>query len=275
MKRLFMAVASVGLALFISSAGAEDMSAATIMDRMISVLDNSYNSNKLTIITKKGDKVVGELIAGVARKHLADGNRILLVLLEPESAKGIAYLFRGKQDYSFDQWIYLPFLGRVRNVSGYGIYENFLGTDFTYADLGFSYQKGTHTIMEATKLGSTDCHKIDTTPDKGGFLYSHIISWVSKDTYLPIRQDYYDMSGHLWKQQFYENITRIGNKAVALSIRMMDLRDNTSTEFRTSEIMVDSTLLTDDVFVPEQLKYSLVCPVWEKVCYPKEKNTKE
>jgi hypothetical protein len=40
--------------------------------------------------------------------------------------------------------------------------------------------------------------------------------------------------------------------------------------FFISEVSLDLHLLTDEVFIPEQLKYSLSCPIWELVCYPKE-----
>lgn len=54
-------------------------------------------------------------------------------------------------------------------------------------------------------------------------------------------------------------------------IRMLGLLDNNSTELKMSEVNTEFQLLTDEMFIPEQLSHSLECPVWEKVCYSIDK----
>ena len=82
----------------------------------------------------------GETIHWVAReamKQFPDGKRMVMVMLEPTEVKGNAYLIWEPKDKLSAVWTYMPVLRRVRELAGVDAYEHFLGTDFTYADLGF------------------------------------------------------------------------------------------------------------------------------------------
>ncbi|MDX9786538.1 MAG: outer membrane lipoprotein-sorting protein [Desulfobacterales bacterium] len=271
MKKQLLFATLMCLMLSVGSVKAETLDAGAIMEKMLSVVDGrSGVSHKINIIIKDKDVVVGQMMAGAAAKKIQDGNRLLIVLLEPKEVKGVSYLLHKFNASEIEQWSYFPYIGRVRQISGASVYDSFLGTDFNFSDLGYSHRNGVHKLLGEETLDGALTYKIETISQAKPVFYSRIVSWVAKDSFLPLRQDYYDAAGRLWKRQLYENITNINNFAVPLLIRMLDLQRNTSTEFNMSEINTDSTLVNDEMFTPEQLKYSLVCPVWEKVCYPVE-----
>ena len=267
MKQLFYCVFVISLVFSAASSKAEPPDAKCIMEKMKNVLESYSTSQKVNIIIKNRDEQTGQLVAGSARKILPDGNRSLIVLLEPKNLKGLAYLFRELKDQSIDQWTYPPYLGRVRKISNVNAYESFLNTDFTYADLRFIDSKSNVKLLEEVDLDGSPTYKMEIIPQEKSHYYSRSIMWISKDTFLPLRRDYYDMNKTLWKRQLFEQITYINGVPIPFRVRMLDLKAKTSTEFNIIEIN-SGVELPDAMFVPEQLKFSLKCPVWEKVCYP-------
>jgi hypothetical protein len=267
MKKTIIGFILFGIFISIAPVHAEILSADKILDRMINVVANRSLSQQMTIITKVGDQIGGKMMAGAARKQFSDGNRAIIVLLEPEKARGISYLFSSANNSLVDQWAYLPYIGRVRKIVGTSVFESFLETDFTFSDLSYLHCQGTHKILGEEKLDDTNVYKIEATPDKAMILYSKVVIWIAKENYLPIRQDFYDTKGRLWKRQLIEEITTIDGQATPLKIKMLNLLENISTELKMSAINTKIELLEDKMFMPEQLSHSLECPVWEKVCY--------
>jgi hypothetical protein len=253
---------------------AEIPDAATIIKNMNNNTDAHPISKKLTIIVKNGEQITGQMVAGTARKKLSDGRRFLLVLLEPQSLKGLSYLLHDSYDNPTEQWIYLPYIDRVRKIDETSYYESFLSTDFTFADLSLiSSRNEKFKYLGEEEIGGMKAYKIESTSKEPNYYYSRIINWITKDTFLLVRRDYYSPNNILWKKQLFENLTLINGVLMPLRIRMINIQNNTSTELIVNELDPD-TELPDEIFVPEQLKYSLKCPVWQKVCYPTEKSDK-
>jgi hypothetical protein len=270
MRRLYFFPMITFFILAASSLNAETMEANAIIDKMKKALHGNSISEKVTIIIKDREQRTGQMVAGRAQKTFPDGNRSVLVLLEPEGLKGLAFLFHERNDQTIDQWLYAPHSGRVRKFIGFNVYECFLHTDFTYADLTFEDQKCAHKLLGEEDLDGIKTYKIETITQKPNCCYSRIINWIAKDTFLPLRRDYYDLNNTLWKRQLFENVTTINTIPLPLKIRMLDLKRKSSTEFHISEVDFNIEI-PDKIFVPEQLKYSLECPIWQKVCYPAKK----
>ncbi|MGB5159331.1 outer membrane lipoprotein-sorting protein [Desulfobacterium sp. N47] len=148
-------------------------------------------------------------------------------------------------------------------------YENFLSTDFTFADLVLiDTQNETYSYMGEEDIAGIKSYKIESLSKTPNYYYSRVINWIAKDTFQILRRDYYSPNNSLWKRQTYENLTVVNGLLIPLRIRVTDLQHKTSTELNISEVDANITL-PNEIFVPEQLKYSLKCPVWQKVCYPK------
>jgi hypothetical protein len=93
------------------------------------------------------------------------------------------------------------------------------------------------------------------------YYYSRIVSWVAKDTMLPVRRDYYDVANELWKTQLYQDVTVIDGVPTVLRLRMEDKLQNTSSELRVSEVRYD-TAISDELFDPLKLPEASKHPLW-------------
>jgi hypothetical protein len=250
----------------------------TIIDLMKGVHESALEmAQKIDIHIKSNDKVVSKLMAGLAQKQMPTGKHALIVLLEPEALRGFAYLYKEKDDMTVDRWIYPPAINRIRRlVEPWNAYDSFLNTDFTYADLGFVDTKGAYRLLGQETVDDTPAYKVEKIPESPIRYYSRIITWISKETYLPIRRDYYDIANRLYKRQLFENIFMVGKTPVPYKITMINLQTNSSTILSVNELKTGLDLeLPDDIFMPERLKYSATCPIWERICYPSEQVRKK
>ena len=206
----------------------------------------------------------GETIHWVARqamKQFPDGKRMVMVMLEPNEVKGNAYVIWEPKDKPSAVWTYMPFLRRVRELVGVDAYEHFLGTDFTYADLGFVRLHPQYRLLGEEDHGGKKTYKIEESVPKERAYYSRVITWVSKDSRLPIQRDYYDVAGTLWKTETFEEAT-IDGVPTPIRIQMKDLQGKSSTEIRVSNVRYD-TDVPDALFDPVKLPTAASSPAWQ------------
>jgi len=217
-------------------------------------------TRKLVITVKNGSQVTSKLIARNAYKKFPDGRRALLVMLEPDALKGSAHLFWKRTDNTTTEWVYCPPIRRVRSISGLTAYDSFLGTDFTYADLGIKDPGGTHSLLGEEIHAGIKAYKVETIPRERWY-YSRIVNWIAADSFLPIQRDYYDANNRHWKTKLFEHVVTIDNIPKPLRVRMMDLQRNHSTEVTISDVCYDVEYLTKEDFNPEKLPEAAFSPV--------------
>jgi outer membrane lipoprotein-sorting protein len=248
--------------LTLSPAAAAPPGAQTLAQRMKAALEPDRSSLRtiITILHSGGETV--EWTARQARKRLADGNRLLTVLLEPADVKGIALLIWEHKNQAADaQWLYLPALRRVRQILPLGTFESFLGTDFTTSDLGFiDLRHRTFSLLGRDKIGDTQVYRIQEVL-KDPRYYSRIVTWIAIDSMLPLRRDYYDVANRLWKTETFEDVKTIDGVPTPLRIVMEDKQEGSSTEFKVRQVRYD-VQIPDDLFDPLRLPMVVNHPVW-------------
>jgi outer membrane lipoprotein-sorting protein len=237
--------------------------AQTILQRMKAALEPERPSTRtLVVAVRAADGFTAEWTARQARKRLADGNRILTVILAPDDVKGVGLLIREQKDRPDEQWMYLPAIRRVRKLVAIDAQESFLGSDFTLADLGFvNLRDRKFSSLGEESVAGTPAYKVQEVLAGPHYYYSRIVSWVAKDTMLPLRRDYYDAANHLWKTELYQDTAVINGVPTVLRIRMEDHFQGTSTELRVSDVRYDATI-PDELFDPQKLREASTHPLW-------------
>lgn len=219
----------------------------------------SIRKVEISVSTHKGTPGV-QWVAGEVRKQLADGKRTLLVMLEPESVRGNALLIQERGDEDDTMWVYSPSVQRVRGIVPVDAYERFLATDFTYADLGFVSRRSTYRLLGEEERAGVRAYKVEEVPQEQWY-YSRILTWVAVDSLLPLQRDYYDRAGDLWKTEIFDQVTVIDGVPTPLRIRMVNVQQNTTTEFKMSEVRYDADV-PDELFDPQRLPQAVTSPLW-------------
>ncbi len=234
----------------------------TIVKQMKEIYESSRPSTRQVIITTDGpggEKT--QWIAGQAIKKLPDGKRFLMVILSPESLKGNAFLIQERAGKPNSMWMYLPALRRIRELVPVDVYQHFLDTDFTYADLGFVRLEATYRFLGEEQHARVQAYKIEEVVPQDRAYYSRIVTWVTADSMLPLQRDYYDVAGTLWKAERFEDVATIDGVPTPLHITMHDVQGKTRTEFKIQHVRYDIDV-ADGLFEPFRLPEVVNAPLW-------------
>src|SRR5262245_17253079 len=135
-----------------------------------------------------------------ARKRLADRRASLTVLMAPASARGLAYLVEDKKGEEPAEATYVPVVRRVRKLVGAENQSPILDSDFTFADLGFVPANTQDKFVGEEKVNGRDVYKVESipSPDTQQWYYSKVVTWIDKESLLPVRRDFYSPAGEVF-----------------------------------------------------------------------------
>jgi len=195
---------------------------------------------------------------GTASRKFSENTKMLIRFLAPADVKGTALLVYDYEDQDDSQWIYMPALRKVRRIVSTEKGKNFMGSEFTNADMSrpnqqdFDYQ-----LIGETTLDGRKCWKIkatgksDALKQQNGF--SSNISYIDQQTFLCYKIEYFDMSDKLHRVQYIVDYKKQANgKYFAYRMTMQNVQNN-----RKSEMIVDKfqsgSKLPENTFSPAML----------------------
>jgi hypothetical protein len=220
--------------------------------------DRSFT--RKVVFTLKDNPV--RIVAGQASKVFPGGKRILTVTLKPDDLKGFAFLIEEHKDKPNTMWIYVPFIRRVKEMFPVEQYDSFLGTEFTYVDMGVMKVQAKFSALTTEKHLGVRCYKIVEKAPSPRPYYSKTVTWISADSFLPVQRDRYDTSGQLWKSEFFEDVADIEGIPTPLKVRMTNVLLGLSTELTMSEVDYDVNI-PDELFEPGKLMQVGDHPQWK------------
>jgi hypothetical protein len=118
----------------------------------------------------------------------------LIRFLEPKDISGVGLLSLARSDGSTDQSLYLPELDRVRKIASDRKGGRFVGSDLSFEDLqDRDPERDTHRTLGRETQGGVACDIVESIPKDGDdSVYAKRISWIDRETLLPMRVDYFE-----------------------------------------------------------------------------------
>ena len=261
MRRTVVFISFALLFVVAGAAGAAD-SPATLLQRMKTWLEPAQASTRQLEMTVRSGAEVAQWTAAQARGTVDGANYALTVLLAPPDLRGTALLVREQKGQPTREWLYLPYLRRVREVLPVDEFESFLNTELTYADLGFVRlaDRDVKAAGNAT-LNGVAAVKLQEIP-KDRRTFSKIVTWLVPATGQPLQREYYDVANRLWKTETFENVADIHGVPTAQRVRMEDAQTGYGSEYRATEIAY-GIALPKELFDPAQLSKAAESPLWK------------
>jgi hypothetical protein len=153
---------------------------------------------KMELIDAYGARVT-RLMEGKVREVSEDGDQSLSIFLNPKDVKGTKMLTWSHKDKDDDQWLFLPSSKRVKRISSRGKSASFMGSEFSYEDLGSQeVEKYNFKWLKDQKLDGSDVWVLERKSKKKSG-YSKMILFVSKKYLNSLKTEYYDRKGELLK----------------------------------------------------------------------------
>ena len=193
----------------------------------------------MVLTNKQGEKRVRELKQYI----VVDGDveKKIMFFVAPADVKGTSFMnwsySSAKDD---DQWIYLPALKRTKRISSGSKGDYFMGSDFTYDDLGERHpDEDTHKLLREETVDGKPCFVVESTPKAKGHMYSKTITWVLKDTYIGLKREFYDPNAKLLKTLTIKNFKKISGVWVILDTEMKNVQKNHSTTISLANVKIN------------------------------------
>jgi len=155
----------------------------------------------MKLVSKGGQERVREMT--MLRKNFGESGgsqKYFIYFFQPADVKDMTFMVYKYPAKDDDRWLFVPAISMVRRIAAQDKRSSFVGSDFTYEDVsGRDIEDDTHAITKEEMLGARDCYVIKSTPRAGDVDYSLKLSWIDKATFLPIKEEYYDKRGEIYK----------------------------------------------------------------------------
>jgi hypothetical protein len=255
-----------GLVILLSLAGAAGAETARqILDRRKALddttrhWDDRHQRMKLRIVDKRGGERTRELDL-YERREPADEQKTILFFLSPAEVKGTAFLAYTHKGRPADQWLYLPELKRVRQITARTRKESFVGTDLSYHDLdliqemvSWSESDAASSLRAEETIGGVACHVIELAPAREDIAYKKIVLWLGKDDLVPRQLEFFEDGAEPKKRLTQGEVRAIGAIPVAHHIEVKTLAAGTRTDIDISDVQFNQKL-DPDLFTQRALE---------------------
>lgn len=239
MKTLKWSLIAVFTILLFGSQNANaQMSGQQIMEKVYynPTGDDTQGELTMTLINNRGEQRVRNLSQFIKNDDKVE--KKVMFFLSPADVRNTSFMNWSYTDgRADDQWIYLPALRRVRRISSDSKGDYFMGSDFTYDDLGDRHpSQDTHKLLREETIDGKACYVVESTPKESGYMYSKTITWVMKDNFLGLKREFYDDRDRLLKVLTIKNYEKISGFWTILETEMHNVQRNHRTVMKFTNV---------------------------------------
>ena len=157
----------------------------------------------------------------------------LVYVTAPARDEGTAFLKRGKE-----MWNYQPNIDRTIKMPPSMLSQSWMGSDFTNDDLINASSLADdydHTFIRMETIDGHECYVIELVPHPDNpVVYDKSLYWVSKEHYLPVKNENFDEYGDLVNTIHFRDIKQLGGRYIPAIMEMVPAdRDNQRTVITT------------------------------------------
>jgi outer membrane lipoprotein-sorting protein len=213
----------------------------------------------MRLITKSGKERIREMT--MLRKNYGPSGgkqKYFIYFFKPADVRRMTFMVYKHPDRDDDRWLFIPALNMVRRIAAQDKRSSFVGSDFTYEDVsGRDVEDDSHSILKEETLNGRDCYVIKSVPKEADVDYSYKLSWIDKDNFLPLKEEYYGRSGELYKVFTADEIKEIQGFPTVVKRTMKNVQSGHRTEvtfIRTSYNIGIKDSLFSERFLKRPLK---------------------
>jgi outer membrane lipoprotein-sorting protein len=190
------------------------------------------------------------------------GDRLLIRFTYPNDIRGTGFLVWEHPQGEDERFLYLPSLGRVRRIAGSEAQESFVGSDFSYEDIGgrefddYSYALLDEAAAWTAADGSAKpAWRLESTRKDRSVEFPRVVSLVLKDSFVVVHADLFNRRNEKQKTYTVGRLEAVQGIWTVLASTMTNALDQTRTELQVAKIDYN-TGLREDAFTRRELEGS-------------------
>lgn len=215
------------------------------------IIENAYNRETgddqtsnltMTLINKQGDQRVRKIKQFM--KDFGEIEKSIMFFLSPADVKNTSFMnWTYDSDQSDDQWIYLPALKRVKRISSDSKSDYFMGSDFTYDDLGDrKLEADAYKLLREETIDGKECYVVESISKDEDYMYSKTITWIIKDSFIGFKKEFYDEDDDLLKILSIKEITDVSGFAIITNSEMHNVQNNHKTSMILDNVKINTNI---------------------------------
>lgn len=191
-----------------------------------------------------------------------EGDKVLTRFTRPEDIRGTSFLVWEHPAAEDERFLYLPSLGRVRRIAGSEAQESFVGTDFSYEDIGgrelddYTYallgSPADNTMWRAPDGTTQRAYRLESKRKSASAKYPRVVSVVTTD-FVVVGADVFNRRDEREKVYAVTRLDKIQGIWTVLEAEMSNLLDRTRTRLRVERIEYNAGL-SDAQFTRRELE---------------------
>ena len=242
MKNLKLTLTLVVGFLFISINSNAQLTGKQIVDKAYNIAtgDDQTSILTMTLVNKSGKKRVRKIKQFT--KDFGKVEKSIMFFQSPADVKNTSFMnWSYDSDKSDDQWIYLPALKKTKRLSSDSKSDYFMGSDFTYDDLGDrKLDADTHKLLREETVNGIKCYVVESVSKDEDYMYSKTTTWINKTNFVGVKKEFYDEDEDLLKILSIKSTKKISGFWVITQSEMKNVQKNHKTNMSLSNIVINS-----------------------------------
>ena len=167
-----------------------------------------------------------------------EGDRLLIRFIYPNDIRGTGFLVWEHAAADDERFLYLPSLGRVRRIAGSETQESFVGSDFTYEDIGgrefddYTYSLADENASWTPPSGgpARPAWRMESRRKDSGAQFPRVVSLVLKDSFVVVQADIYNRRNEKQKTYTVRRLEQVKGIWTAMDAEMVNALEHSRTE---------------------------------------------
>ncbi|MDX8402492.1 MAG: outer membrane lipoprotein-sorting protein [Mariprofundaceae bacterium] len=242
-----------------SAAGvAQAMSAGEIMEKAHLAVYYAGDDGKaqvhMEIVNPDGGRRIREF--AILRKDVAEGGDQMFFVhfRKPADVRGMSFLVHKHPLGDDERKLFIPAIRMVKRIAPGDARTAFVGSDYTYEDIsGRHPSKDDSELLGEETLDGRKAWVIRNTPKQPQRDYAWRKTWVDQETFLVLRESYFDEAGSEVKRFTMTKWQKVGDWWIGMAGRMENLVTPHYTTVEFSDVQLNIGV-PDKVFSERSLR---------------------
>ena len=207
---------------------------------------------RMTLSTRESMQRLRELTM-LRKNYPAGEQKYFIYFHNPADVAGTTFMVYKYPARDDDRWLFIPAINMVNRIAARDSRSSFVGSDFTYEDVsGRDLEADTHTLLKEDEINGRKVYVVESKP-KGAAEYARKLAWIDQVTFLPLKEEYYDIQEALYKVFTADEIREIQGIPTVMKRTMANVKTGHKTQVVYEQVQYNVGI-GDDLFSERYLR---------------------
>jgi len=247
MKKILLIILLTVPSIFLSAQDAKE-----IIKKSDELMQGETNYSEMTmqIVRPKWTR-------SVSFKSCSKGSDFSITLItDPANEQGQTFL-----KVKNEMWNWNPTISKVVKLGPSMLSQGWMGSDFSNDELlneSSIVADYTHEILTTETVSLKSCYKIECTPNSDAeVVWGKQIRWISKDTYMTLKTEYYDEDDYLVKTETASEIKTMDGKEMPTKFEIIPADEPNNKTIVTMDKIIFDIEVDESFFSQQTMKKGL------------------